>query len=199
MLTYHFFLTPRLIYDFTPISVLAAVLVAFGVLDETQRNHGVQGVRHQRLPSDRAGAGGGMLLSGGLFAFDHYWVPEADRRQDALRNEIKGKAPQTYLRPDRKWIYGLHDRVFLLQIFRPGRARHDGRERLRNRSRAFPLEEPHHRRARPLGAGLNAWVFQNGWRWDMDPSCNDCVKLERFVGGDAHFPGARGDAGLVHA
>jgi lipopolysaccharide export LptBFGC system permease protein LptF len=35
---------------------------------------------------------------------------------------------------------------------------------------------------------LNAWEFQNGRRWDMDPSCNDCVKLEAFVGGTRTFP-----------
>ena len=34
VLSYHFFLTPRLIYDFTPVGVLAAVLVAFGVLSK---------------------------------------------------------------------------------------------------------------------------------------------------------------------
>jgi hypothetical protein len=41
-----------------------------------------------------------------LVTFDHYYVPEANRRQDALRNEIKNRPVQTYLRPDRKWIFG---------------------------------------------------------------------------------------------
>ncbi len=39
----------------------------------------------------------GLFLSGSLFAFDHFWVPEADRQQDAMYNEIKGKPSQTYL------------------------------------------------------------------------------------------------------
>jgi len=34
ILSYHFFLTPRLIYDFTPIGVLAAVLVVFAILSK---------------------------------------------------------------------------------------------------------------------------------------------------------------------
>ena len=34
ILQYHFFLTPRLIYDFTPIGVLAAVLVVFAILSK---------------------------------------------------------------------------------------------------------------------------------------------------------------------
>ncbi len=32
MLSYHFFLTPRLVYQFAPVAVLAAVLVVFGVM-----------------------------------------------------------------------------------------------------------------------------------------------------------------------
>ena len=106
VLSYHFFLTPRLIYDFTPFGVLAAVLVCFGVLTKHNEITAFKacGISVYRLTVPVLVAG--LLLSGGLFAFDHYWVPDADRRQDALRNQIKGKAPQTYLRPERKWIYG---------------------------------------------------------------------------------------------
>ena len=44
-------------------------------------------------------------MSGGLFAFDHYYVPDANRKQDAIRKEIKGKPVQTYLHPDRQWVF----------------------------------------------------------------------------------------------
>ena len=117
VLSYHFFLTPRLIYEFTPISVLAAVLVAFGVLAKHNEITAFKacGISVYRLAAPILIAG--LFLSGSLFAFDHYVVPDADRRQDALRNEIKGKAPQTYLRPDRKWIYGMHDRVYYYKYF----------------------------------------------------------------------------------
>ena len=59
-----------------------------------------------------------MLLSGGLFAFDFYYVAGANRKQDALRDEIKGRATQTYLRPDRKWIMGYNSsRIFNYKYF----------------------------------------------------------------------------------
>jgi len=59
-----------------------------------------------------------LALSAALFALDYSGIlPEANRRQDALRDEIKGRAPQTYLRPDNKWIYG-QARAFLLQVLR---------------------------------------------------------------------------------
>ena len=151
--SYHFFLTPRLIYDFTPISVLAAVLVGFGVLSKHNEITAFKacGISVYRLTVPVLAAG--LVLSAGLFAFDHYWVPDADRRQDALRNRDQGQSPADlspagsqvdlrYPRPD-----------LLLQIFRPGSERDDGRECVRDRSGVFPIEASHHGGARPLGAG----------------------------------------------
>ena len=45
-------------------------------------------------------------IAAGLFAFDEFYLPIANRRQEALRSTIKGKPAQTFLRPDRKWISG---------------------------------------------------------------------------------------------
>jgi LPS export ABC transporter permease LptG/LPS export ABC transporter permease LptF len=188
VLPYHFFLTPRLIYDFTPISVLAAVLVAFGVLSKHNEITAFKacGISVYRLTVPVLAAG--LVLSAGLFAFDHYWVPDADRRQDALRNEIKGKAPQTYLRPDRKWIYGIHDRIFYYKYF-------DQAQNAMMGVNVYEIDPQHFRLKTHITAerarwepALNTWEFQNGRRWDMDPSCNDCVKLEAFVGGTRTFP-----------
>ena len=188
VLSYHFFLTPRLIYDFTPISVLAAVLVSFGVLSKHNEITAFKacGISVYRLTVPVLVAG--LVLSAGLFAFDHYWVPDADRRQDALRNEIKGKAPQTYLRPDRKWIYGIHDRIFYYKYF-------DQAQNAMMGVNVYEIDPKHFRLKRHITAerarwepALNTWEFQNGCRWDMDPRCNDCVKLEAFVGGTRTFP-----------
>src|SRR5256885_6137519 len=57
------------------------------------------------------------ILSAGLFAFDYYYVPEANRRQDALRDKIKGRPVQTYLRPDRKWIKGAGARIYYYKYY----------------------------------------------------------------------------------
>src|SRR4029077_6212799 len=93
VISYLFFLSPRLIYRFTPISVMTSVLVVFGILAKNNEVTAFKacGVSVFRLTVPILA--GGLLLSGGLFAFDHYWVPEADRIQDALRAEIKGRPP----------------------------------------------------------------------------------------------------------
>jgi LPS export ABC transporter permease LptG len=132
----------------------------------------------------------GLFLSGSLFAFDHYWVPDADRRQDALRNEIKGKAPQTYLRPDRKWIYGLHDRIYYYKYFDQG-------ERTMLGVDVYEIDPASFRLKRQISAerarwepALKAWVFQNGQSWLMDANCQDCSPrhVDNFSGGTHTFP-----------
>ena len=123
--TYLFFLTPQLIYDSAPFSVLVAVLVTFGLL--TKHNEitafKATGISLYRLALPVLVAALG--LSGALFAFDHYYVPDANRKQDAIRKEIKGKPVQTYLHPERQWVFdpGQNDdpRVFYYKYFDPSR------------------------------------------------------------------------------
>jgi LPS export ABC transporter permease LptG len=185
VLTYHFFLTPRLIYDFTPIGVLTAVLVAFGVLTKHNEITAFKacGISVYRLTVPVLAAS--MFLSGSLFAFDHYWVPEADRRQDALRNEIKGKAPQTYLRPDRKWIYGLHDRVYYYKYF-------DQADRTMLGVNIYEIDPVRFRLKKHISAErarweprLNAWVFQNGWSRDLN--LERVTRFDDFTGATRTF------------
>jgi LPS export ABC transporter permease LptF/LPS export ABC transporter permease LptG len=185
VLTYHFFLTPRLIYDFTPTGVLTAVLVAFGVLTKHNEITAFKacGISVYRLTVPVLAAS--MFLSGSLFAFDHYWVPEADRRQDALRNEIKGKAPQTYLRPDRKWIYGLHDRVYYYKYF-------DQADRTMLGVNIYEIDPVRFRLKKHISAErarweprLNAWVFQNGWSRDLN--LERVTRFDDFTGATRTF------------
>ena len=48
----------------------------------------------------------GLLLGAGMFLLDDTFLPYANQRQDALRNEIKGRPAQTYFQPARQWIFG---------------------------------------------------------------------------------------------
>lgn len=186
ILSYHFFLTPRLIYEFTPIGVLAAVLVVFGVLTKHNEITAFKacGISLHRLSIPVLVAS--LFLSGGLFAFDHYWVPDADRRQDALRAEIRGKPAQTFLRPDRKWIYGFHDRVYYYKYF-------DQAERSMFGVNIYEIDPVRFRLKRHISAErarweprLNAWVFQNGWSHDMDG--DNPQSFDNFAGRTRMFP-----------
>jgi len=165
--TYLFYVTPRFVYEMTPVSVLTSVLVVFGVLTKNNEVTAFKacGVSVYRLTLPILVVS--LLLSGSMFAFDHYVVPQADRRQDAIRAEIKGRPPQTFLNPDRKWIYGTEDRVFYYRGYDPV-------QNLMVDVNVFEIDPATFRLTRHIKAGvarwepaISAWVFQNGWSRDM--------------------------------
>ncbi|MEK7753143.1 MAG: LptF/LptG family permease, partial [Acidobacteriota bacterium] len=168
VLTYFFFLTPKLVYDSTPVSVLVAVLVTFGILTKQNEVTAMKacGISLHRLAVPVLLTSG--VLSAGLFAFDHYYVPEANRIQDAIRNEIKGRAVQTYLRPDRKWIFGEGSRIYYYRHF-------DQAENVMVGVSVYELDPRTFRLRRHIWAerarwewSLKSWIFQNGWTRDID-------------------------------
>jgi LPS export ABC transporter permease LptF/LPS export ABC transporter permease LptG len=184
--TYLFFLSPRLIYRFTPVSVLTAVLVVFGVLTKNNEVTAFKacGVSMYRLTVPVLA--GGFLLSGGLFAFDHYWVPEADRVQDAIRSEIKGRPAQTFLNPDRTWFYGLEDRIYNYKYF-------DQKAKVMLGVNVFEIDPATFRLKKQIRAerarwepALSAWVFQNGWSRDLKDY--EKAAVFDFAGGIRVFP-----------
>ncbi len=148
-------------------SVLVAVLVTFGVLSKQNEVTALKacGVSVHRLsvPVLLASA----LLSAGLFAFDYYYVPEANRRQDAIRAEIKGRPPQTYLNPGRKWISGQGSRIYYYKHF-------DQEDKVMAGPIVYELDPQTFRLRRHISAErargeprLKTWVFQNGWWRDI--------------------------------
>jgi LPS export ABC transporter permease LptG len=164
------FLTPKLIYDTLPVSVLVGVLVTFGVL--TKQNEVIAfracGVSLHRLATPVLLTS--AVLSGGLFAFDHYVVPGANLRQDALRNEIKNRPVQTYLRPDRKWIFSAGSRIYYYRHF-------DTSQNVMVDVSVYELDPQTFRLRRQISAeraqwqpSLKTWIFQNGWVRDLENS-----------------------------
>src|ERR1700722_4567284 len=163
VLSYHFFLTPRLIYDFTPIGVLASILVVFALLSKHNEITAFKacGISAHRLTIPILVASLG--LSAGLFAFDYFWVPEADRRQDQLRSIIKGKAPQTYLHPERKWINTEHNRIYFYEYFDPVARVMSGVNIYEIDPGPFRLKRHIFAKRARWEPTLNKWEFQSGW------------------------------------
>ncbi|HYL37248.1 MAG TPA: LptF/LptG family permease [Bryobacteraceae bacterium] len=169
--TYLFFLTPQLIYDSAPFSVLVAVLVTFGIL--TKHNEitafKATGISLYRLAIPVLVAA--LALSAALFAFDHYYVPDANRKQDAIRKEIKGKPVQTYLHPERQWVFdpGSKDdpRIFYYKYLDPT-------QKVMVGPQVYELDPASFRVRRHIAAekarwepALSTWIFENGWSRDF--------------------------------
>src|SRR5271165_5808863 len=162
MLDYLYNLAPKLIYDETPISVVVASLICFGVLTKnnevTAFKAGGISVHRLALPVLFAAA----VISVLLFAFDHYYIPGANRRQEALRSEIKKKPIQTYLRPDRQWVYGMGPRIYNYRYLDP-------REAIMSKVNVYELDTSNFRVVHQISAdravwvpSLNTWIFAKG-------------------------------------
>jgi LPS export ABC transporter permease LptG/LPS export ABC transporter permease LptF len=167
MFEYLFFLTPLLIYQMLPISVLVAALVTLGILSKQNEITAFKacGVSLYRMTLPIVA--GAILLSGTLFAFDYYYVPGANRRQEDLRDKIKNRKQQSWQRPDRKWImFPDGSRIYYYKYF-------DTTEKMMVDVNMFELDpatfEVKHEivadRARwiPDLKPAPAWVFENGW------------------------------------
>ena len=174
VLTYLFFLAPMLIYNTLPVSVLVAVLVTFGVLTKHNEVTAFKacGVSLHRLAIPVLAIS--SVFSASLFAFDHYYLPDTNRKQDALRNEIKGKPVQTYLNPTQKWIFGKGWRIYYYKYF-------DTSEHSMAVVSVYELDPKTFDLRREISAeraqwqpSLHTWIFQNGWVREIGG------KFERF-------------------
>ena len=145
-----------MLYQIAPLAVLIAALVTFGVLNRNSEIVAMKatGISLYRLVVPIVAIA--VCLAVSLFLFDQYYLPQANRRQEALRNVIKGRPPQTYLHPEQKWIFGpaasrrarAH---LLLRVLRPRLQRVRQSLRLRVRSLHLPAHAAHLCQARRLG------------------------------------------------
>ncbi len=156
-------LSPSLVYLMAPMSVLLAVLITFGLLEKSSELTAMKAtgfsIYRATLPVIVLSAGFAL----GLFVFDQLYIPHTNRRQEILRNEIKGKPPQTYLQADRKWIFGESNQIYYYQVFDPDTDRFGGISVFEFDPATFQLTRRIHADGAHWEPSLKKWVFENGW------------------------------------
>jgi LPS export ABC transporter permease LptF/LPS export ABC transporter permease LptG len=117
VVNYFRYLLPQIVFYMIPMSVLVAVLVNFGVLARSSQIVAMKasGVSLYRLTLSLMVVT--LLLSVLSFVMQEHLLPGCNQKQDALRDKIKGRRPQTYLRPDRKWMMGERTKIFYYNFF----------------------------------------------------------------------------------
>src|SRR6266446_5031489 len=161
---------PYFLYNTTPLSMLLAVLVTFGLLQRSNEITAIKatGISLYRLVIPVLIVS--TLVAGVLFLSDQIYLPYTNKRQDALRNRIKGKPAQTYLRPDRKWIFGQHSDIYYYQFFDPDRDVFGGVSVFQFDPHTFQIT---HRitadRAR-WSESMGRWVYEQGWERTLSGS-----------------------------
>ncbi len=165
-------LAPSMLYQLTPLSVLIAVLVTFSLFNRSSELIAMKatGISIYRLviPVVIIAA----ALACGLFAFDQYYLPQANRKQEALRNTIKGKPAQTTLNPDKKWIFGQRnpgeaERVFYYQFFDSEQNAFANLTVFEFDPATFALTKRIFAERAAWNPRERAWVFENGWERTM--------------------------------
>jgi len=160
---YMLHLSPSMVYTVAPLSVLLAVLTTFGLLQKTNQITAMMatGISVYRLLIPVFVIAG--ALSAALFAVDQLYIPTANQRQETLRNKIKGKPPQTYLRPDRKWIFGEHNTIYYYEFFDPDANTFGNITVFHFDPESFELTERVHAARAHWSDELNKWIFERGW------------------------------------
>lgn len=184
MLRYVFFLTPKVIYETVPVSVLVGVLVHLTVLSKQNEITAFKacGVSLYRMALPILLGSG--LFCGGLFAFNYQYVPAANLRQEALKDLIKGRlTKQSWQRTDRKWIMGNDSRIYYYHYF-------DATAGVMSDVYVFDLEPTTFRLTREIIAERatwspvgKTWLFENGWSCTFDgPNCTKYKNFKRGSG-----------------
>lgn len=166
-------LTPSMLYLLAPLAVLIAVLVTFGVLNRNSEIVAMKatGISLYRLVIPIVAIA--AVLSVALFLFDQYYLPQANQRQEALRNVIKGRPAQTYLHPEQQWIFGEPargepGRIFYYQFFDPVRDEFANLSVFEFNPTTFQLTRRISAARVYWDADSGSWRFQNGWVSDFD-------------------------------
>lgn len=159
--------SPYFIYNVTPLSMLLAVLVTFGLMTRSNEITAIKatGISIYRIivPVLLASA----ILAGGLFVFDQLYLPVTNKRQDELRNIIKGKPPQTYQLPDRKWIKGQQNTIYFYKFFDADRNEFGDLTLFKYDPGDFSLVQRVYANRAHWSPSLQKWVCEQGWERDF--------------------------------
>jgi len=165
-------LTPDMLYQIAPLAVLIATLVTFGVLNRNSEIIAMKatGISLYRLVVPIVSIA--AVLSVCLFLFDQYYLPQANRRQEALRNIIKGRPAQTVLHPEHNWIFGQPHagepgRIFYYEFFDPDRKEFANLSVFEFDPSTFSLTRRIFAARVFRDPDKDSWRFEDGWVRDM--------------------------------
>jgi LPS export ABC transporter permease LptF/LPS export ABC transporter permease LptG len=168
VLNYFRFLIPFMVYSLAPLAILVSTLVTLAVLAKNNEVIALKasGISLYRLILPLTLSG--FIIAVGMFSLGESYLPYANQRQDALRNEIKGKPAQTYFQPTRQWIFGEGEKIYNYELFDPVSNLFGGLNVFELDPATFQV----HRRVFASRASWDTeektWILTGGWVRDFD-------------------------------
>jgi lipopolysaccharide export system permease protein len=156
--------TPFFLYNIAQYGVLLSVLITLGLMQRSNEVTAMKatGVSIYRIIVPVLVAS--VLVAGGLFLSDQLYLPLTNKRQDELLNRIKGRPPQTYLNPSRRWIFGQHSTIYYYQFFDSDRNEFGHLSVFQFNPETFQLVNRIYANRADWDGGLNRWVCTQGWQ-----------------------------------
>jgi len=168
VVNYFFYLIPLMLYQLAPLATLVACLVTLATLAKNNEviAFKASGMSLYRLIFPLALAG--LLLGAAMFLLDDTFLPYANQRQDALRNEIKGRPAQTYFQPARQWIFGENNKIYNYELFDPDRQLFGGLNVFELNPGTFGITRRVFATRARWEPSEDTWVLTGGWVRDFD-------------------------------
>jgi LPS export ABC transporter permease LptF/LPS export ABC transporter permease LptG len=177
VMDYFRYLTPYLLYNLAPLGALVAVLVTLGIMSKNNEIVAIKasGTSLYRLAIPLLLAG--LVLAATMVILDDTYLPYANRRQDALRNQIKGKPPQTYTHPQR-WIFGEDSKIYNYDLFDPNGKLFGGLSVIEIDPATFQVKRRVFASRATWSESQKVWILEGGWVRDF--SEGSIVRYDRF-------------------
>jgi len=166
VVSYFRYLAPYLAYQLAPLAALVAVLVTLGVMSKNNEIVACKasGISLYRLAVPLLLAG--LSLAAVMVVLDDTYLPYANQRQDALRNQIKGRPAQTYTRPQR-WIFGENSKIYNYDLFDPTQNLFGGLTVIELDPVSFHAKRRIFANRARWSEQQNVWILENGWIRDF--------------------------------
>ncbi len=177
VLEYFVYLTPYLLYQLSPLGALVAILVTIGVMSKNNEIVACKasGTSLYRIAVPLLFAG--VALAATMIILDDTYLPYANQRQDALRNQIKGRPAQTYTQPQR-WIFGENSKIYNYDLFDSQQNLFGGLSVLEIDPATFQVRRRVYASRAQWSDAQNLWVLESGWVRDF--SDGRIARYERF-------------------
>ncbi|MGB6900181.1 MAG: LPS export ABC transporter permease LptF [Candidatus Acidiferrum sp.] len=175
---YFRYLTPYLLYNLAPLGALVAVLVTLGVMSKNNEVVACKasGISLYRLAVPLLFAG--LALAASMIVLDETYLPYANQRQDALRNQIKGRPAQTYTHPER-WIFGNDEKIYNYDLFEPAENLFGGLSVVELDPSTFQMKRRIFATRAQWSDSERVWVLEGGWVRDF--SGGAITRYDRFT------------------
>jgi len=102
-----------------------------------------------------------------MLVLDDTYLPYANQRQDALRNQIKGRPAQTFYQPRRQWIFGEGFKVYNYELFDPDRNLFGGLNVFELDPATFQMRRRIFASRAHWAEQQKTWILESGWVRDF--------------------------------